>query len=110
MDRLLLDGFRPKLHRNLQICCKDYIPDFICLVPRVFELSCSQKDIIPKMRFSGCGKSAKIYRMPTQVPYHPFNYRMAAAIFIRVVSRYDKVTMRYWMKPLTAPPGGKWWS
>ncbi|GBM97512.1 hypothetical protein AVEN_171583-1 [Araneus ventricosus] len=32
---------------------------------------------------------------------------MAAAIFVRVVSRYGKVTMRYWMKPLTAPPGGK---
>ncbi|GBM49427.1 Zinc transporter ZIP12 [Araneus ventricosus] len=32
---------------------------------------------------------------------------MAAAIFIRVVSRYGKVTMRYWMKPLTASPGGK---
>ncbi|GBN43055.1 hypothetical protein AVEN_106008-1 [Araneus ventricosus] len=31
---------------------------------------------------------------------------MAAAIFIRVVSRHGKVTMRYWMKPLTAPPGG----
>ncbi|GBM81815.1 hypothetical protein AVEN_12921-1 [Araneus ventricosus] len=46
----------------------------------------------------------------TKVPYHPFNYRMAAAIFIRVVSRYDKVTMLYWMKPLTAPRGGKRWS
>ncbi|GBM81860.1 hypothetical protein AVEN_219818-1 [Araneus ventricosus] len=34
---------------------------------------------------------------------------MAAAIFIRVVSRYGKVTMCYWMKPLTAPPGGKRW-
>ncbi|GBN26113.1 hypothetical protein AVEN_149157-1 [Araneus ventricosus] len=45
------------------------------------------------------------YRLPTKVPYHPFNYRMAAAIFIRVVSRHGKVTMRYWMKPLTAPPG-----
>ncbi|GBN09923.1 hypothetical protein AVEN_216279-1 [Araneus ventricosus] len=48
--------------------------------------------------------------VPTKVPYHPFNYRMAAAIFIRVVSRYGKVTMRYWMKPLTTPPGGKRWS
>ncbi|GBM44218.1 hypothetical protein AVEN_15557-1 [Araneus ventricosus] len=48
-----------------------------------------------------------IYRVPTKVPYHPFNYRMATAISIRVVSRHGKVTMRYWMKPLTAPPGGK---
>ncbi|GBL92176.1 hypothetical protein AVEN_91517-1 [Araneus ventricosus] len=32
---------------------------------------------------------------------------MAGAIFIRVVSRYGKVIMSYWMKPLTAPPGGK---
>ncbi|GBN87997.1 hypothetical protein AVEN_274566-1 [Araneus ventricosus] len=49
----------------------------------------------------------KNYRLPTKVPYHPFNYRMAAAIFIRVVSRHGKVTRRYWMKPLTAPPGVK---
>ncbi|GBM27150.1 hypothetical protein AVEN_207485-1 [Araneus ventricosus] len=48
--------------------------------------------------------------VPTKVPYHPFNYRKAAAIFIRVVLRHGKVTMRYWMKPLTAPPGGKRWS
>ncbi|GBL77460.1 hypothetical protein AVEN_41848-1 [Araneus ventricosus] len=48
--------------------------------------------------------------VPTKVPYHPFNYQMVAAIFIRVVSRHGKVTMRYWMKPLTAPPGGKRWS
>ncbi|GBM06607.1 hypothetical protein AVEN_140998-1, partial [Araneus ventricosus] len=46
----------------------------------------------------------------TKVPYHPFNYQMAAAIFIRVMSRHGKVTMRYWMKPLTASPGGKRWS
>ncbi|GBM57857.1 hypothetical protein AVEN_258511-1 [Araneus ventricosus] len=48
--------------------------------------------------------------VPTKVPYHPFNYRMAAAIFIRMVSRHGKVTMRYWMKPPTAPPGEKRWS
>ncbi|GBN46652.1 hypothetical protein AVEN_203993-1 [Araneus ventricosus] len=35
---------------------------------------------------------------------------MAAAIFIRVVSRHGKATMRYWMKPLTAPSGAKRWS
>ncbi|GBO36570.1 hypothetical protein AVEN_120506-1 [Araneus ventricosus] len=45
--------------------------------------------------------------VPIEVPYNPFNYRMAAAIFIRVVSKHGKLTMRYWMKPLTAPPGGK---
>ncbi|GBN38724.1 hypothetical protein AVEN_13923-1 [Araneus ventricosus] len=49
------------------------------------------------------------YSVPTKVPYHPFNYRVAAAIFIRVVSSYGEVTMRYWMKPLAAPPGGKRW-
>ncbi|GBM62630.1 hypothetical protein AVEN_187036-1 [Araneus ventricosus] len=31
-----------------------------------------------------------LYRVPTKVPYHPFNYRMAAAIFIRVVSMHGK--------------------
>ncbi|GBM07114.1 hypothetical protein AVEN_177078-1 [Araneus ventricosus] len=51
-----------------------------------------------------------VYRVTNKVPYHPFNYRMAAAIFIRVMYRYGKVTMRYWMKPFTAPPGGKRWS
>ncbi|GBN41450.1 hypothetical protein AVEN_30096-1, partial [Araneus ventricosus] len=51
-----------------------------------------------------------LYIVPTKVPYHPLNYRIAAAIGIRVVSRYGKVSMRYWMKPLTAPPGGKRWS
>ncbi|GBN90120.1 hypothetical protein AVEN_10906-1 [Araneus ventricosus] len=48
-----------------------------------------------------------IYSFPTKVPYHHFNYLTATAIFIRVVSRYGKVTMRYWKKPLTAPPGGR---
>ncbi|GBL70884.1 hypothetical protein AVEN_73728-1 [Araneus ventricosus] len=32
---------------------------------------------------------------------------MAAANLIKVVSRHGKVIMRYWMKPLTAPSGGK---
>ncbi|GBN68101.1 hypothetical protein AVEN_213386-1 [Araneus ventricosus] len=45
-----------------------------------------------------------------KLPYHTFKYRMAAAIFIRVVSRRGKLIMRYWMKPFTAPPGGKRWS
>ncbi|GBM95462.1 hypothetical protein AVEN_55007-1 [Araneus ventricosus] len=48
--------------------------------------------------------------VPTKVPYLPFNYRMAAAILIRVTSRFGKVTMCYWMKRLTAPPGGKRWN
>ncbi|GBN60069.1 hypothetical protein AVEN_10094-1 [Araneus ventricosus] len=52
----------------------------------------------------------ELYRVPTKDPYHPFNYPMAAAIFIRVVSRHGTVTMWYWMKPLTAPPGGKRWT
>ncbi|GBO32859.1 hypothetical protein AVEN_5014-1, partial [Araneus ventricosus] len=58
---------------------------------------------------SYCANQINLYRVPTKVPYHPFNYRMAAAIFIRVVSRHGILTMRYWMKPLTAPPGGKRW-
>ncbi|GBN93778.1 hypothetical protein AVEN_230324-1 [Araneus ventricosus] len=45
--------------------------------------------------------------MPAQVPYHPFNYRMVAAIFIRMVTRHCELNMRFWMKPLTEPPGGK---
>ncbi|GBO42469.1 hypothetical protein AVEN_156657-1 [Araneus ventricosus] len=50
-------------------------------------------------------------KTPDRVPpYHPFNYRMSAAIFIRVMSRHGQVTMHHWMKPLTAPPGGKEWS
>ncbi|GBL88130.1 hypothetical protein AVEN_117737-1 [Araneus ventricosus] len=54
----------------------------------------------------------KLYtnRVSTQVPYHPLKYLMAAAIFIRMMSRFGKVTMRYWIKPLTAPPGGEGWS
>ncbi|GBM84994.1 hypothetical protein AVEN_180100-1, partial [Araneus ventricosus] len=48
--------------------------------------------------------------VPIKVPHHPLNYRMAAAIVIRVVSRQSKMTVRYWMKPLTAPSGGKRWS
>ncbi|GBM30859.1 hypothetical protein AVEN_261952-1 [Araneus ventricosus] len=48
-----------------------------------------------------------LYRVPTKVPYHPFNYRIATAIFIRVVSRNGKVTILYWMKPITVPTGGK---
>ncbi|GBN39462.1 hypothetical protein AVEN_189153-1 [Araneus ventricosus] len=54
--------------------------------------------------------SSSICRVTTKVPHHPFNHRMSAAIVIRVVSRYGKVTLLYWMKPLTAPPGGKRWS
>ncbi|GBM04417.1 hypothetical protein AVEN_222974-1 [Araneus ventricosus] len=33
-------------------------------------------------------KTADINMVPTKVPYHPFSCRMAAAIFIRVVSRH----------------------
>ncbi|GBL84027.1 hypothetical protein AVEN_100889-1 [Araneus ventricosus] len=35
---------------------------------------------------------------------------MAAASFIRVISRHGKVTKRYWMKPLAPPPDGKRWT
>ncbi|GBN66110.1 hypothetical protein AVEN_264500-1 [Araneus ventricosus] len=48
-----------------------------------------------------------VYRLSTEAPYYPSNNPIAAAIFIRVVTRHGEVTMRYWMKTLTAPPGGK---
>ncbi|GBN25782.1 hypothetical protein AVEN_11096-1 [Araneus ventricosus] len=34
-----------------------------------------------------------VYRVPAEVPYHPFNYRMAAAIFVRVASRNQRVKL-----------------
>ncbi|GBL91537.1 hypothetical protein AVEN_191449-1 [Araneus ventricosus] len=40
--RLPLDGFCPKFEGNLQIMCKDHIPNFIPVALIVFELSCSQ--------------------------------------------------------------------
>ncbi|GBM82702.1 hypothetical protein AVEN_215382-1 [Araneus ventricosus] len=55
-------------------------------------------------------QQVRLYMVPNQVPYYPLSYRMDAAIFIRVVSRYGKVIMCYWMKALSAPPGGKRWS
>ena len=45
--------------------------------------------------------------MPTKVPCHPLNFGTVVAIFINVVARYSKLDMRYRMRPLTAPPGGK---
>ena len=44
--------------------------------------------------------------MLTKVSCHLLNFRIAAAIFIRV-SRYRKVAMRYKIKSTTAPLGGK---
>ncbi|GBM55418.1 hypothetical protein AVEN_123504-1 [Araneus ventricosus] len=37
-DRLPLDGSCPKFDRNLQIMCKDHIPDFIPLALIVFRV------------------------------------------------------------------------
>ena len=45
--------------------------------------------------------------MATKVLCHPLNFGTAFAIFINVVSRYSIFDMRYRMRPLTAPPGGK---
>ncbi|GBM15109.1 hypothetical protein AVEN_242156-1 [Araneus ventricosus] len=56
-DRLPVDGFCPKVDRNLQIMFKDHIPNFIPVALIVFELSCSQTDIIPKLCFSDSGRS-----------------------------------------------------
>ena len=41
--------------------------------------------------------------MPTKVPCHPLNFGTVAAIFINVVSRYNKLDMRYRMIPFKAP-------
>ncbi|GBL75272.1 hypothetical protein AVEN_194498-1 [Araneus ventricosus] len=38
-------------------------------------------------------------------PLHPLNFRMTAAIVMKVVSRYSKIAMHYCMRLLTAPPG-----
>ena len=45
--------------------------------------------------------------MPTKVPCHPLNFGAAFANFINVESTHSKLDMRYRMRPLTAPPGGK---
>ena len=52
----------------------------------------------------------RIYSKPTKVPCHPLKFGTIAAIFINVVFRYSKMDMRYRMRPLTAPLGGKLWS
>ncbi|GBN01465.1 hypothetical protein AVEN_143116-1 [Araneus ventricosus] len=39
-------------------------------------------------------QQVRLNRVPAKVPYHTFNYRMDAAIIVRVESRYDEVTMR----------------
>ncbi|GBM89801.1 hypothetical protein AVEN_36959-1 [Araneus ventricosus] len=46
--------------------------------------------MLQRLRIPCIRKTMLLYRMPTKVPYHSFNYRMAAAIFIRVVSMYGK--------------------
>ncbi|GBM92554.1 hypothetical protein AVEN_272846-1 [Araneus ventricosus] len=56
-DRLPFDGFCPKFDRNLQIMFKGHVPNFIPVALIVFELSCSQTDIIPKLCFSDSGRS-----------------------------------------------------
>ncbi|GBM78233.1 hypothetical protein AVEN_77745-1 [Araneus ventricosus] len=57
-----------------------------------------------------------IYRLPTKVPYHPFNYRMAAATFLRVVSGHGPPGMNPMNPRMSAPrgqplpmnPGSQW--
>ncbi|GBN92959.1 hypothetical protein AVEN_111578-1 [Araneus ventricosus] len=52
---------------------------------------CPHRPCLPK-RCKACDESVgrkipiQILKVPTKVPYYPFNYRMAAATFIRVVS------------------------
>ncbi|GBO14083.1 hypothetical protein AVEN_73410-1 [Araneus ventricosus] len=55
--RLPVDGFGPKCDRNLQMMCKDNIPNVSPVSLTVFELSCSQTDMIPKLCFSDSGRS-----------------------------------------------------
>ena len=45
--------------------------------------------------------------MSTKVPHDALNFGKVDAIFINMVSRYSKLDMRYRMRPLTMPPGGK---
>ncbi|GBM96170.1 hypothetical protein AVEN_163844-1 [Araneus ventricosus] len=54
-DRFPFDGFCPKFDRNLEIVCKDHIPNFSPVALIVFELSCSQTDMIQKLCFSDSG-------------------------------------------------------
>ncbi|GBN68820.1 hypothetical protein AVEN_156789-1 [Araneus ventricosus] len=49
-DRLPVDGFCPKFDRNLQMMCKDHIPNFITLSSNSYRVD-RQTDIIPKLRF-----------------------------------------------------------
>ncbi|GBN30361.1 hypothetical protein AVEN_45301-1 [Araneus ventricosus] len=58
IERLPVDGFCPKFDRNLQIMFKDHMPNFIPVALIVFELLCSQTDIIPKLCFSDSGSQA----------------------------------------------------
>ncbi|GBO12460.1 hypothetical protein AVEN_169008-1 [Araneus ventricosus] len=46
-NRLFVDESCPKFDRNLQIMCKDHIPDLIPVSLIVFELSCSQTERLP---------------------------------------------------------------
>ncbi|CAL1282291.1 unnamed protein product, partial [Larinioides sclopetarius] len=56
-DILPVCGFCSKFDRILQIMYKDHMPNFSLVAIMVFELSCSQTDIIPKLCFSDSGRS-----------------------------------------------------
>ncbi|GBO03950.1 hypothetical protein AVEN_220160-1 [Araneus ventricosus] len=102
-------GSIPKFCRTLSQCAPTTSADLAASV-QLHIWTSSGKHLRKQLTYFSQLRSHAVYKVPTKVPYHPFNYRMATALFLRVVSRHGKVTMRYWMKPLTTPPGGKRWS
>ncbi|GBL78733.1 hypothetical protein AVEN_65288-1 [Araneus ventricosus] len=54
--------------------------------------------------------SSLVYRVSTKVLLPYINLRTATTIATNLVSRYSKVTMRYTVRLVTVPPGGKQWS
>ncbi|GBM95807.1 hypothetical protein AVEN_165507-1 [Araneus ventricosus] len=49
--------FCERRSRDSQMMCQDHIPNFILVALIVFELSCLQIDLIPKLCFSDSGTS-----------------------------------------------------
>lgn len=46
-----------------------------------------------------------IYRVPTKVRSHTFNWRTGARYSLKMVFRYSKVPMRYYIRLFILPPG-----
>ncbi|GBN97013.1 hypothetical protein AVEN_267842-1 [Araneus ventricosus] len=97
-DRFPVDGFCPKFDRNLQIMFKDRIPNFIPVALIVFELSCSQTDIIPKLCFSDSGRS-KTWRF---VKISSSNF-LTVTILSLCILRIRESKKNIFLSRLTAP-------